>query len=253
MSTSKAVKNDYNWTNSGTIQAFPASRRNVQYYGSRIMSEDNAKRALVASIKLSADEQVGGGTFILSHKAITEGDDKTTKDIEFFIKGYYFRLHDENSNCNDTCPPLQAIRNAIGTEGGTIYLYIYVYPVVPDSSSNVGAKFIELDCKDESGEFIGLFRSTTRPPGDCYGMIPIVVPQDGTSGPGILNPALDVDSIYKPWFQSSASFAASEFSDKNKIWVDNVYDVPHICVQVGDKRKWIPLGAVYKTSQNSRT
>lgn len=243
-------KQSNNWTNSGTVQAFPASRRNVQYYGSRIMSEENAKRGLVAAVRLSTDPDVGGGTFILSHTPVSNA--KTTTDIEFFIKGYYFRLKDENADCSDSCPPLQALRNAIGTAAGTLYLWINRDVVVAESADNVGAAFYELSCKDENNEFIGLYWSNQKP-SSCYGMIPIVVPDDGQNGPGVLNPALDADAIYKPWFQSSASFAASEFSDKNKIWVDDVYDVPHICVNEGDKKKWIPLGAVYKTSRSNRS
>ena len=108
---------------------------------------------------------------------------------------------------------------------------------------------MEFECQDDAGVFYGLYHDSQEPDEELK--IPIVVPD--SNGNGDINPAIDATDkgdYYKPWFMSSATWAAGPFSDKNKIWVDNIYNVPHVCIQVGDNKRWLPLGAVYKTSNN---
>lgn len=241
MSTSKDISgSDKN--NSDKILAFPAGRRNVEWYNSRILAENNFRRSFQSAIPSPA----GNGTIILEYDRPSSAYSKLNS-IAFLIQGYYFYLKDE-----DECQTLKAINDKIGVPNGECWAYIYQDKVEGTSAvENRFTDFFEFACRDENNKFLGLF-SGNKPDDDALS-IPIVVPD--SDGNGDINPAIDATDkgdYYKPWFQSSATWAAGEFSDKNKIWVDEVYDVPHICVKVGDNMKWIPLGAVYKTSRNSR-
>lgn len=226
---------------SANVLAFPAGRRNVQWYNSRIMSEDNFRRSFQAAIPSPA----GNGTVILDYSRDSSPYSSLTK-IAFLIQGYYFYL----DNAEDDT--LKAINDAIGEPQGEAWIYIkqaYVEGDPADAKAPV-TDFAEFECQDDLGVFYGLYHSSEELSDELK--IPIVVP-DG-NGNGDINPAIDATDngdYYKPWFMSSATWAAGPFSDKNKIWVDDVYNVPHVCITVGDKKRWLPLGAVYKTSNNS--
>lgn len=242
-----------NVVNSSEIIIFPASRRNVQFYTSRIMSEDNYRRAIQAAVNVSGYEK---GTFIYNGKAIPDGTKLAEDNLEFFLGGYYIRIYGSD------CEAIKAVNSKLGVSGGTLWFYIRQEEIANAGTdpANFYFSFKELVAAkgssniDDGGNANGVYK--------CYALgwaessqagcinIPIVVPRDGdgTDSPGVLNPALDKDNIYKPWFLSSASWAASMYSDKNKIWVDDVYNVPHICLTISGKQKWVPLGAVYKSS-----
>lgn len=237
--SSKSVK-------SGEIVVFPASRRNVQFYNSRIMSEDNYRRVIQAAISVSQDMR---GTFIYYGKTGNNGK-LIDKRIDFFLEGYYVRLQGSN------CAAIKAIDNQLGAEGGTLWLSLQQKAVADfsETSSNFYSRFCELNCADEAAGADGVFTfdglEWGDSPKDGWMNIPLVVPQNGDSGPGVLNPSLDLENIYKPWFESTPEWAASKYSDKNKIWVDDKYNVPHVCKKVGGILKWVPLGAVYKSSNS---
>lgn len=224
---------------SNRIVAFPAGRRNVEWYNSRIMCDDNFRRSFQSAIPSPA----GNGTIILDYERASEAPGKLSW-IKFLIQGYYFYLSGGADNA-----ALVELNSKLGVAEGKMCLYIW-QQFLPGTGMEDREvyNYNEFICKDENNKFRGLFAGENIPDGALG--IPIVVPVDGV---GDINPAIDATDngdFYKPWFQSSATWAASEYSDKNKIWVDNKYDVPHICVQIGDKKKWIPLGAVYKTSRN---
>lgn len=226
---------------SARVVAFPAGRRNVEWYNSRILSDDNFRRSFQSAIPSPA----GNGTVILDY---SKSSSNKLNFIAFLIQGYYFYLN------NPEDPTLQHINSQLGVVNGEQWVYIYQDKVEGlEDEPRVVTDFYEFACKDENGQFYGLFSGGTKPDYPALS-IPIVVP-GGPNDEGIINPAIDTTKdgdYYKPWFQSSAKWAASSFSDKNKIWVDDVYDVPHICIDEGDRKKWIPLGAVYKTSRSSR-
>lgn len=247
-----------NTVNSSEIIIFPASRRNVQFYNSRILSEDNYRRAIQAAVSVSGYEK---GTFIFKGETVVSGNKTKLKDdtLEFFLGGYYVHIQGED------CQAIKAVNSQLGVEGGHLWFYIRQKDITNASEDNaadfyfsfkelIGAKFSEN--LDEATGSNGVYKCVALGWADEEQEgainIPIVVPKDGTEGEGVLDPALDPENIYKPWFQSSAQWAASKFSDKNKIWVDDVYDVPHICVKgTNGKKKWVPLGAVYKSSLNN--
>lgn len=235
MSTSNSDRNT-----SENVLAFPAGRRNVQWYNSRILSEDNFRRSFQTAIPSPA----GGGTIILDYARDSSQYSDLTK-IAFLIQGYYFYLDNPE---DDT---LRAINAAIGEQSGECWVYIKQVYVEGDPEEFAPVTdFMEFECSDDSGTFYGLYHSSEDPEDEDL-KIPIVV-TDG-SGKGDINPAIDATEdgdYYKPWFMSSATWAAGPFSDKNKIWVDDIYNVPHVCIQVGDNKRWLPLGAVYKTSRN---
>lgn len=227
---------------SENVLAFPAGRRNVQWYNSRIMSEDNFRRSFQTAIPSPA----GGGTIILDYARDSSQYSDLTK-IAFLIQGYYIYLDNKD---DDT---LKAINDAIGEPNGECWVYIKQAYVEGDfEESKPVTDFMEFECQDDAGVFYGLYHDSQEPDEELK--IPIVVPD--SNGNGDINPAIDATDkgdYYKPWFMSSATWAAGPFSDKNKIWVDNIYNVPHVCIQVGDNKRWLPLGAVYKTSNNITT
>lgn len=236
---------------SAEIVVFPASRRNVQFYNSRIMSEDNYRRTIQAAINVSGNMP---GTFIYYAKTGANGK-LSEKRIEFFLEGYYVRLQ------GDDCAAIDAINSKLKEPGGTLWLSLSQAYIAPsngqnvDSNENFYIKFAELNCADEASGADGVYTFDGLDWGDIkkdtWMNIPLVVPKDGDpTGEGILNPSLLLDNIYKPWFESSATWAASEYSDKNKIWVDDKYGVPHVCKKVSGILKWMPLGAVYKSSNS---
>ena len=229
---------------SNTVQIFPASRRNVEFYNSRISSEDNFRRAICASVEAMEDFP---GTLIYDYKFVQPNQEKIYYDIEFFIRGYYIRLLDEgytSSGAFDNNPLLQEINTQIGANDGEVWVYFYQNEIT--GSDNELIQFNEMDCADDATWFYGLRWSNSEPM-DTEFKIPIVVPKDGI---GVIAPHLDrKQDLYKPWFMSSATWAASGFSDKKKIWVDEQYHVPHVCLVVSGKKIWTPLGAVYKTSR----
>lgn len=240
MSTSKDLtSSDNNLSN--YVLAFPAGRRNVQWYNSRILNDDNFRRSFEAALPSPA----GNGTIILDYEK--KSDNVKVKRIAFLIRGYYFMLLDDgSSNTGSTIDKINSKLVAGGSEGSNLWVYMYQVKVEGTATSNKPiTDFYEFACSDDSNKFYGLFSSATEPDTDFK--IPIVVD-------GELDRAIDATpegDYYKPWFQSSAAWAAGPFSDKNKFWIDPVYDVPHICVKVGDSMKWIPLGAVYKTSRDA--
>ena len=238
MSTSKDISaSDKNISN--YIVAFPAGRRNVQWYNSRILNDDNFRRSFEAALPSPA----GNGSIILDYEK--KSDNVKLKWISFLIRGYYFMLLDDSDESStSTIDKINSKLVEGGSEGSNLWVYMYQVKVEGSASSNKPVTdFYEFACRDDNNQFYGLFSSPNEPQ-DTDFKIPLVVD-------GGLNPAIDPkQDYYKPWFQSTATWAASEFSDKNKFWIDPIYDVPHICVKVGDSMKWIPLGAVYKTSRD---
>ena len=231
MSISNSDKN-----NSRDVLLFPAGRRNVQWYNSRILNDDNFRRSFEAAIPSPA----GNGTIILDYDETSQGK---VNNIAFLIRGYYVYLQNRTDTNNQTITAINAALD--GTEGHNLWVS-FKQAQIDDvaSAPNPVTDFFELECEDANDYFYGLYSSGDEP--ETQFKIPIVVD-------GKINPAIDATNkgdYYKPWFQSSAKWAAGKFSDKNKIWVDDKYDVPHICVRNGDTMKWIPLGAVYKTSKN---
>ena len=228
---------------SANVLAFPAGRRNVQWYNSRILSEDNFRRTFQAAIPSPA----GNGTVILDYARDDDNQYSKLTKIAFLIRGYYIYLD------NPEDETLTAINNAIGEPQGEVWDSIkQAYVEGNFEEYKPTTDFMEFDCYDENGYFYGLYHDPEDPGVDLQ--IPIIVP-DG-QGNGDINPAIDATEngdYYKPWFMSSATWAAGPHSDKNKIWVDDVYNVPHVCIQVGDKKRWLPLGAVYKTSRNGNS
>ena len=134
MSTSKDISgSDKN--NSAKVLAFPAGRRNVEWYNSRILAENNFRRSFQASIPSPA----GNGTIILDYDRPSTAYSKLTS-IAFLIQGYYFYLKDE-----DDCETLKAINNEIGVDGGELWVYIYQDKV--EGTSAVDNKFTDFtDC-----------------------------------------------------------------------------------------------------------
>jgi len=224
---------------SGNVYAFPAGRRNVEWYNSRILNDDNFRRTYQASLPSPA----GNGTVILGYERAS-GNYGKLSNISFLIQGYYFYLDKK------TDETLKAINDKIGVKNGSCWVYIYHEKIEGvDSLIRPVTDFYEFNCYDENSKFYGLYHGDDDPKDGAL-TIPIVVPDE--DGYGDLDPAIDttVDGwYYKPWFLSNATWAAGKFSDKNKIWVDKMYEVPHICVKIGTSYRWVPLGAVYKSSE----
>ena len=149
-----------------------------------------------------------------------------------------------------------------------------------------------MNCQDEGDttdinnqSFVGLYYDT-KPLGAKYFQIELLIPNPIVDDDGkilvgqpwhIFNPALCIDSaingdwgttssqrfiidMNRPYFVSDSVYAISDRADKQKIWIDNVHYVPHICVNDYDVRKsdienlyqmWMPLGAVYKSAYST--
>lgn len=237
MSTGNLDSSDKN--NSSKTLVFPAGRRNVQRYNSRILSDDNFRRTYTSMIKTTGEDS--RGNLILGYQM-----DQNNKPewISFLMGGYYVYLSD-----NSTDSTLKAIRAKVGASGGLLCVWLWQDLVYPTSGGNIVTNYKEFECEDDGNTFKGLYHGTTIPEGAIG--IRLVVPKDGI---GTLDPTIDTTEegdYYKPWFRSTAAWAASEYSNKNKIWVDDKYDVPHICIKQAGQRVWLPLGAVYKTANYS--
>ena len=230
MSSDRLSGSDQNRSEDAIV--FPAGRRNVEWYNSRILSDDNFRRSFQASIP-AAVPNVKSGTLILDYNLTEAGK---FSSLQLLIEGYYIYL---KYHLAADSPTLKFLNQQITNKGDG---WVYIYQDYVKGPDNKVRNFLELDCKDESNLFYGIFHSTTEP-ADPALKIPVIVG-------GQIYPELDPkQDFYKPWFRSPAEWAAGKWSNKNKIWIDDIYDVPHVCVEVApNDKRWLPLGAVYKTS-----
>ena len=180
---------------SSSVLVFPAGRRNVEWYNSRILSDDNFRRSFQAALPAVADN-IPSGTLIADYEY--DGSETKLSYIALLIGGYYVYL--KKSGTYNT---LKAINNALGKTGTAGECWVYLEQAnVKGTGTNVITDFKELDCEDNESKFRGLFHSSTEPHKELQ--IPVVIE-------GGLNPTLDPkQDFYKPWFRSSATFAAGK-------------------------------------------